>query len=418
MKRYYLLILCLWLILPRAYAQDNTIPFETLSLEKVFQKAKKTKKLIFMDCYTRWCDGCKLMDKNVFPQEDVIRFFQSNFINVRMDMGDGEGAKLAEKYDIVSFPALLFLNRKGDIVHLAIGYRTAEQLIHEGKRAINPQLCLAGMTKRFNKGERNPEFLADYVTVLRSANKPECKDVALLYIESTGLEKRFEAGERDIAFMEQYASVLEIARLQDHLLKFVPEYLALLPVEKMLTERNWEWLCYYASNRCTTAVCKVAESPLRFMEIAGGIENVNRIVREALRQEMYQYLRVLYDRQYEINEEKFDTFLQYLHQVNSPVAPECIIQLNTLKSVRRGDYAGVFDCMEKALKYNVFVIGSKDSYFLDFLKELKKCKETKWINEGIRMIDRCLAEGVSTERKDAWIKLKNQLTQTLETLNK
>ena len=40
------------------------INFEKSSFETLLAKAKKEKKLVFVDAYAVWCGPCKLMDKN------------------------------------------------------------------------------------------------------------------------------------------------------------------------------------------------------------------------------------------------------------------------------------------------------------------------------------------------------------------
>ena len=47
--------------------------------------------MIFLDAYASWCGPCKMLQKNVFTKKAVGDFYNSKFINVKMDMEKGEG---------------------------------------------------------------------------------------------------------------------------------------------------------------------------------------------------------------------------------------------------------------------------------------------------------------------------------------
>ena len=415
MKYVWLSIFCVLSEICFAQIKVESLPFE-VKLADALRRASKEKKLVFMDCHTPWCDGCRLMEKNVFTDESVIRFFQTNFINVSVDMAKGEGKELAEKYNVCSFPALLFLDVKGNIRHLMIGYCPPEEFIAEGQKAMDSRENLEGMTKRFKKGERTSKFLADYLTILRKANKKEFRDVALLYVDKTGLRQRFKAGEREPHFMEEYAKVLDIAKVDEYLREFVPEYLSVLPVKQMATGRNWLWLRFYCSLRFTDAVRKVADWPNLFVEVAGGIDHVNQIIDQALRQETFHYLRWFYDPEFVWNDSEFEAFLQYLYSIDSPVASECFIRLTGLKCVIQKDYEGLLKNMRRILEYNVLPISFDGSYFHDLLIALRNCPDGKCVNEGIRLINQCIIDKVSEEQKERWQILKQQLIKYIEKL--
>mgnify|MGYP002278420211 CR=1 FL=1 len=62
MKKLFVLIVLMAGIVWGAEAQSKGITFEqTKEWKKVLKKAKKEKKLIFIDCYTSWCGPCKMV---------------------------------------------------------------------------------------------------------------------------------------------------------------------------------------------------------------------------------------------------------------------------------------------------------------------------------------------------------------------
>ena len=104
MKRFGTVILCLMMsvtFIAQNKAQNPGVLFEEGAFAQALAKAKNNKKgpkIIFMDCYTTWCGPCKYMSEKIFPQELVGKFYNTNFVNIKMDMEKGEGIELAKKY--------------------------------------------------------------------------------------------------------------------------------------------------------------------------------------------------------------------------------------------------------------------------------------------------------------------------------
>jgi len=143
------------------------------TFEEILKMAKTQNKLIFMDCFTTWCGPCKRLSAMVFPDPEVGEYYNRNFINTKFDMERGEGPNLAAKYAIRAYPTLLWLNGNGDVVHKVVGGLDPTGLIQNGKKALDPAPgILAGMHKQYDEGNRDVNFLADYVTALNNANEP------------------------------------------------------------------------------------------------------------------------------------------------------------------------------------------------------------------------------------------------------
>jgi thiol:disulfide interchange protein len=113
-----------------AIPAETGIAFQKLTLDEAKALAKKSNKLIFIDCYTTWCGPCKAMDKNIFSQEKVGSVFNGKFINVKLDMeNDADGKKVATDYRVNSYPTLLFMDKDGTLKKRAIGMKSADDLI-------------------------------------------------------------------------------------------------------------------------------------------------------------------------------------------------------------------------------------------------------------------------------------------------
>lgn len=91
-----------------------------LSWQQIVKKAKAENKFIFVDCYATWCKPCKLMDRNVYPEDTVGQFMNDKFISIRVQLdttvSDNKNVKLLystarsfeKKYQIKGMPTFLF----------------------------------------------------------------------------------------------------------------------------------------------------------------------------------------------------------------------------------------------------------------------------------------------------------------------
>lgn len=140
-----------------AFAQG--IKFEEGNFKSILAKAKKENKLVFIDAYAVWCGPCKLMVKNIFPLKPVGDYYNANFINAKIDMEKGEGIDLAKKYNVKVFPTYLFINGDGEEVHRTIGYVEEKDFIQFAMDAGDPNKRLTALKQKFEKGEKDSEFL-------------------------------------------------------------------------------------------------------------------------------------------------------------------------------------------------------------------------------------------------------------------
>jgi thioredoxin-related protein len=148
-----------------AFALAQGIKFEESNFTTVLAKAKKENKLVFIDAYTTWCGPCKLMAKNIFPQKTVGDYYNSHFINAKIDMEKGEGIEIAKKYNVKAFPTYLFVDGNGELVHRTLGYVEENDFIQFAKDAGDPSKRLTALKQKFEDGEKDPEFLKNLASL-------------------------------------------------------------------------------------------------------------------------------------------------------------------------------------------------------------------------------------------------------------
>jgi len=166
--------------------QGQGMDFEhNTTWENVLAKAKEQNKYIFVDCFTTWCGPCKAMSKNIFPQKEVGDFYNTNFVNLKVQLDTTEadseevqkwyatGRKLATDYQVNVFPTYLIFNSDGQIVHRAVGSMGATAFIEKGKEATMPEKQFYTLKKKYESGERNPEFLYNVTKAAIAASDQE-----------------------------------------------------------------------------------------------------------------------------------------------------------------------------------------------------------------------------------------------------
>ncbi|MDR6804915.1 thioredoxin-related protein [Dyadobacter sp. BE34] len=154
-------ILCFMvLIFSSSVCRAEGIDFVRTSWEETLQNAEKSGKQVFLYVRATSCRYCRQMEKEVFVNQEVIDYYNGNFINYKIDVEDGgAGAALAKQYGIEGFPTYLFLSKNGQKLHQSAGAKPAADFIRDGRNASDPNTALFPMLARYEQGGRSPELL-------------------------------------------------------------------------------------------------------------------------------------------------------------------------------------------------------------------------------------------------------------------
>lgn len=193
-----------------ATVSGQSIRFRSMSLTDARKLSEKENKLIFVDCYTVWCKPCKKMMNEVFSKSVVGRWFNSQFINLRLDMERGWGLEVKEQYDVRFYPTFLFLNSKGEVVHKFSGYIPEKDFLFESEKSLLRGMGLKDLTMEYEEGNRDPEFLKKYFDARKLAHDLDFQQVSD-YLDSLTDEELDRRDNMRLVF--EYA----IHRTADHL---------------------------------------------------------------------------------------------------------------------------------------------------------------------------------------------------------
>jgi thiol-disulfide isomerase/thioredoxin len=151
----------------------------------ILAKAKKENKFIFVDAFTTWCGPCKMMAKNIFPLEDVGKFYNANFINVKvqLDTTKNDNAEVVKwysdahdimvNYKVQVFPTYLFISPDGKLLHRAVGSSDAAAFIAKGQHALDPNTQYYTLKDKYTAGQKDPALLKALATAAVEAYDQE-----------------------------------------------------------------------------------------------------------------------------------------------------------------------------------------------------------------------------------------------------
>lgn len=361
MKKLVLLTLwmtCFWVV---TEAQNRSIQFEqTKEWKKIIKKAKKAKKLIFLDCYTSWCGPCKMLAKEVFTRDEVADFFNGNFINVQLDMEkDRDGVLLKKQFNIRAFPTLVFVDPESqEVLHRLVGAGTPEWLLAGAKAANDPQNNLSG------------------------------------------LMKRYESGERETAFLSRYLDALASAYLMEEQGKVAGEYLNALSAEQFCSPENWKLIQRYISDPLSVPLKQVMDRREEFYALAGK-EAVDKKLQGSIEGAVKELAFWRPGMKQEFNEKRNEELIRYLLTIDYESAPAGLAELYTAAYIRKGDFQGLLERMNEVMSYNLFRNGKDKVYFLNNIKALALCEDKSLLQKGIHWIDeKCSAASESFYKAD------------------
>lgn len=192
MKRVKLLMLWVGLVCcapvwaQQADADTVTVKVKFLdSYDEALKEAAATNKPIFFNCFANWAVPCHSMDKVVFSDEAFAKWLNEHFVCLRLEMTAPENQFLIQQYNIRFYAHFLILDPQGNLIHRIVGGEKLPGFKDQVARGLDPQRTLVGLDKRFEAGERDVDFLRDYIDALSHGNEDDRQaEVVKLFVES------------------------------------------------------------------------------------------------------------------------------------------------------------------------------------------------------------------------------------------
>jgi thioredoxin-related protein len=113
------------------------------NMDKELAKAQKENKYVMFFFHIPGCPYCGAMLEENFKDEETKELIKEHFVYVDIYTGDkhkvkfkkfeGNNKEFAKHIGAFAYPATLFMDKSGKIIHGAIGYRNVDELLSEIK---------------------------------------------------------------------------------------------------------------------------------------------------------------------------------------------------------------------------------------------------------------------------------------------
>ncbi len=163
--------------------RGEPIKFLDLNLSHALAKAKKEQKLVFIDFYTTWCRPCKVMEMDVFSDDDVGNVLNEQYVPLRIN-ADIE-KELTLKHDIRVYPTLLVLDRNGKTLFRNEGAMDRDSFLKLARDIPNLKI----FQHDYNKNESKLSAVKNYASALHWVNPLLARRVVKKYIQNTSPKK-------------------------------------------------------------------------------------------------------------------------------------------------------------------------------------------------------------------------------------
>jgi thioredoxin-related protein len=184
MIKILFLFACCWFARP-SQAQIGSIQFvNEPNWERILSQAQAENKLIFVYLSATWCSTCRRMQQ-IFKKPAVAQDYNQHFIAWQADgEKDYLGKQWMERYALKGYPSFLFFSPKGELLHWGLGFMDEKAFLDLSQAARQPLTQIATQQKRFENGERSPEFLFHYAYLCNQTNHPHSDTSIRAYLQA------------------------------------------------------------------------------------------------------------------------------------------------------------------------------------------------------------------------------------------
>jgi len=141
-KKYVAIILCAALVVVGVIfyaflvmnAKTETKVSWLYDYDQALARARDENKPILVDFYTDWCGWCKKLDAETYGNETVAALLNEGFVCLKVDAE--EHVDLAEEYNVVGYPTILFLSPDGEEIGRIVGYEPPDKFLQDAKNIL------------------------------------------------------------------------------------------------------------------------------------------------------------------------------------------------------------------------------------------------------------------------------------------
>lgn len=114
------LVVSLWYAWYSFYAPSNDITW-TNDIESAQKIADNSNKNIMVFFTAEWCSPCRIMKRQVFADNDIMKAIDAKVVPVEINIDDQNAEALVKQYNIGATPTTIFIDPQGKVIDYAVG---------------------------------------------------------------------------------------------------------------------------------------------------------------------------------------------------------------------------------------------------------------------------------------------------------
>ena len=114
------LVVSLWYAWYSFYAPSNDIVWEN-NIESAQNLASSADKNIMVFFTADWCSPCRIMKRQVFADNDIMKTMDAKVVPVEINIDDQNAEALVKQYNIGATPTTIFIDPQGKVIDYAVG---------------------------------------------------------------------------------------------------------------------------------------------------------------------------------------------------------------------------------------------------------------------------------------------------------
>lgn len=199
----FMLNCCMYPIQTFAFLPNNQtnqhLDFFVGTWEQACEIADARQKPLFVYVYVGYERESTRMNNEIFTNQKVIRFYENNFINLKINLHSQQGTYFRQKYKLRDFPSVLFFDQKRKLITQDGGFKSVNEFLRIGNYALksNQYKPLAGIISpiytdfiekkmQYENGVRHSDFLYNLAYDLKKFND-SFQPIVKEYIEKEGV---------------------------------------------------------------------------------------------------------------------------------------------------------------------------------------------------------------------------------------
>jgi thioredoxin 1 len=171
-----IILTCCSLCDSQAQQRPDSVVFRKEVLTSLLNMPQPAGKLFFVEVSGEWCAPCKLMDRTTFRDSAVANFFNTHFINKKLNGGhtytDPVSRRLLAMHAYM--PNFFFLDQRGTVLFEDAGGKSPVECLQMGNNALQHRgdgRLLAYYDRRYPFIQRNKDSLLLYMSVMHQVGR-------------------------------------------------------------------------------------------------------------------------------------------------------------------------------------------------------------------------------------------------------